>query len=72
MSLDAVARPLSDVGIGWNRLDHLNHHRPKEFILFLTMLIIAALEIFMVVVQYLAQGRIGRVSGGGISGKHYE
>jgi len=52
--------------------DHLNHHRPKEFILFLTILIIAALEIFMLVVQYLAQRGIGRVSGGGISGKHYE
>jgi hypothetical protein len=31
--------------------------------LFLAMLIIAALEIFVVFVQYLAQGRSGRLSG---------
>ena len=44
-------------------LDHLIHHRLKEPILFLAMLIIAGLEIFIVVVEYLPQGRIGGLSG---------
>jgi hypothetical protein len=44
-------------------LDHFIHHRPKEPILFLAMLIIAGLEIFMVVARYLPQGRIGGLSG---------
>jgi hypothetical protein len=54
----------------WLFLDHFIDHRPKEPILFLTMPITAALEIFIVVVHYLAQGRIGRLSGGGISVEH--
>ena len=43
-------------------LDHFIHHRPKEPVLFLTMLIIACLERFIVVVQDLPQGRIGGLS----------
>ena len=43
-------------------LDHLIHHRPEEPVLFLTMLVIANLEIFVVVVQYLPQRGIGRLS----------
>jgi hypothetical protein len=31
--------------------DHLNHHRPKESIPFLTMLVKAGLKVFVVVVQ---------------------
>jgi len=34
-------------------LDHLIHHRPAEPLLLLTMLAVAGLEIFMVMVQYL-------------------
>ena len=82
MTPDVVARRLSDAEIGWNRLrapslasgglagGSLAGLDPKELILFLTMLIMAALEIFGVVVQYPAQGRIGRLSGGGISVEH--
>jgi len=33
-------------------LDHLIHHRPKETILLLTVLIIMGLEVFVVIVQY--------------------
>jgi hypothetical protein len=43
-------------------LDHLIHHRPKEPVLFLTMLVIANLEVFVVLVQYLPQGGIGGLS----------
>jgi hypothetical protein len=41
-------------------LDDLIHHRPKEPVVLLAIL---AIEIFIVVVQYLPQGRIGRLSG---------
>jgi hypothetical protein len=44
-------------------LDHLIHHRPKEPVLLLAMLAIARVEIFIVVVEYLPQGRIGGLSG---------
>jgi hypothetical protein len=43
-------------------LDHFIHHRPKEPILLFTMLIIPILEISIVMVQYLPQGGIGRLS----------
>lgn len=44
-------------------LHHLIHHRPEEPVLLLTMLVIGGLEVFIVVVQYLPQGRIGGLSG---------
>jgi hypothetical protein len=40
-------------------LDHLIHHRPKEPVLLLAILVMARVEIFIVVVEYLPQGRIG-------------
>jgi len=44
-------------------LDHLIHHRAEEPIMFLTMLVIAGLEVFMVIVQYFPEGRIGGLPG---------
>ena len=44
-------------------LDHFVHHRPKEPILFLTILIIAGLEVFIMIAEYFPQGRIGGLPG---------
>jgi hypothetical protein len=44
-------------------LHHFIHHRQKEPVLFLAMLVIAGLEIRILVVQYLPQGGIGGLPG---------
>ena len=46
-------KSLNQVSTSQVLLDHLLHHRPKEPVLFLAMFVIAGLEVFIVVVQYL-------------------
>jgi len=50
-------KTLAQVSTSQVFLDDFIHHRPKEPVLFLTMLIIAGLERFIVVVLDLPQGR---------------
>lgn len=62
ISFDALRTGFMQVSASQVFLDHLVQHRPEEPVLFLTMLVIAGLEIFVVIVQYLPQGGIGGLS----------
>jgi hypothetical protein len=58
-----LGKSLMQVSTSQVLLDHFALQWAKEPILLLTMLIIGRFEIFIMVVEYLPQGRIGGLSG---------